>query len=666
MARPPRPQGRIPNVKTLCAELGFSNDFDSKFDRHFSVLKEATQMWRKQYKSKIELPVKDLCKWKDPQTQDELENIARSFLFQGDYGKEFWPTTTPDDSRLQCQRDKFRIIDLLKQLFWSQNMNEQHNAKYPDRSRKKQDGVDSDHSPTTLMASIDPENDLPSVAQLVDQSSSRTRSTLDPIPKKSSLFMPPAKKHQPGTQLSGSCYIPSSCDTVDTGAITEPSASKPESNPGDPANHDNDEDIYDFAIADADEPRPQKIKAMKRINESFRQALDLVERDNSSKQPDNVTSKGSTSSKLPVTPETKRTTYPLTPKTSSGSSASFNRTDGQLTTRKRKDIDDDDQDEDYIPKKRNTNKQKPSPGKSSFLSTSDSREVMPRSAGQGSTPRRPSDQSPRSPQSNPKDRPSIRTYFQPASANEPQPARVPSHTHHVEDDIFEGADLYGASEPTTPSRLVAGSSPAPADPVPEPVSEPVVSAPVNKPVLEPAPNPEQAEAFQATVAATSLEPEVQPAVTAPQDELNQPNELAESPHPPISKPPITIRHSIIAARHPRLTRIRLPGYSLTRKTLPNLLSDISTMTSKRDIQRIEFKLTSSWSDSRMTVGRSQSAFYEEMKTEFAKDIRSDVRKGEVEFEFWMEPDPPGDGIVVDEGDLQVGRGGEDEKFAFEI
>ena len=55
----------------------------------------------------------------------------------------------------------FRITEMLKQLFWSQNTNEEHNAKYPDRGRRGRESVESDpSSPTTLMNSSEPRNPL--------------------------------------------------------------------------------------------------------------------------------------------------------------------------------------------------------------------------------------------------------------------------------------------------------------------------------------------------------------------------------------------------------------------------------------------------------------------------------------------------------------------------
>ena len=45
----------------------------------------------------------------------------------------------------------YRITELLKQLFWKENMNQEHNAKHPHRGRRVRESVESDHNSVTLM-----------------------------------------------------------------------------------------------------------------------------------------------------------------------------------------------------------------------------------------------------------------------------------------------------------------------------------------------------------------------------------------------------------------------------------------------------------------------------------------------------------------------------------
>ena len=83
----PLPQNQIPKVKTLCEELGFGHSYD----RLESSLKESTQLWRKQFKTKDGIPGMDLTNWRSVQVQNDLTHMTKEYLSKGGYGFKYWP-----------------------------------------------------------------------------------------------------------------------------------------------------------------------------------------------------------------------------------------------------------------------------------------------------------------------------------------------------------------------------------------------------------------------------------------------------------------------------------------------------------------------------------------------------------------------------------------------
>lgn len=75
------PQSQIPNVKKLCEELGYHH-LQSK-------LKETTQNFRKQYKTKDGISGRNLIEWRQAKTQEDLYYMATKYL--ASYRQELWP-----------------------------------------------------------------------------------------------------------------------------------------------------------------------------------------------------------------------------------------------------------------------------------------------------------------------------------------------------------------------------------------------------------------------------------------------------------------------------------------------------------------------------------------------------------------------------------------------
>ena len=83
----PLAQKDIPRVKELCDLLGFGTPLAGPHH----ILTDSTHSWRRRYLTDSGIPGKDLKEWKSPQTQTDLEQMARKFLEDGGYGQRLWP-----------------------------------------------------------------------------------------------------------------------------------------------------------------------------------------------------------------------------------------------------------------------------------------------------------------------------------------------------------------------------------------------------------------------------------------------------------------------------------------------------------------------------------------------------------------------------------------------
>ena len=129
-----------------------------------------------------------------------------------------------------------------------------------------------------------------------------------------------------------------------------------------------------------------------------------------------------------------------------------------------------------------------------------------------------------------------------------------------------------------------------------------------------------------------------------------PEPAHNDPPPQITDIAIEIRYSIIASRIPRLVKRHWRIRSLSGKTVRNLFEEVSNITSKPDIQRIDFRLNLSQADSEYTIRKDDHHTFEAMKDEFADDIMTDWKEnGITKFIIWLEPDPTEEGNQMNLG-----------------
>jgi len=114
-------------------------------------------------------------------------------------------------------------------------------------------------------------------------------------------------------------------------------------------------------------------------------------------------------------------------------------------------------------------------------------------------------------------------------------------------------------------------------------------------------------------------------------EQAKPPRLAAKPH---------VRYTIIKSRIPRLSKQRWHEGALVGKTVASLFDEIAELTRRPSIDRMNFKLTTSQSDSEYLIRRGEEDILEEMRNEFMQDMKADmINTGNTDFGIWLEPDP---------------------------
>ncbi len=124
---------------------------------------------------------------------------------------------------------------------------------------------------------------------------------------------------------------------------------------------------------------------------------------------------------------------------------------------------------------------------------------------------------------------------------------------------------------------------------------------------------------------------------------NEPRTSTQALPPPVPKP--EINYYIIPSRTPRLTKIHWPEGSLADKPLDAIFAEVSAIASKKDVQRIAFKLTTSSSETQYTITRADGKIFEIMKKAFSKDVNRDLGRGNGEFDIELELDPGKGGVL---------------------
>ncbi|KAL9639877.1 MAG: hypothetical protein Q9164_000656 [Protoblastenia rupestris] len=113
---------------------------------------------------------------------------------------------------------------------------------------------------------------------------------------------------------------------------------------------------------------------------------------------------------------------------------------------------------------------------------------------------------------------------------------------------------------------------------------------------------------------------------------------------------VQLRFNIIKARTPRLTERHWEGGALSNRTARSLFEDISGLLSRVSIQRMQFKLSTSQSDSEYLIMNGDENTFQIMRDDFTDKIKDDVRRNRnLRFRIELEPDP-GEGLTALDGD----------------
>ena len=340
--------------------------------------------------------------------------------------------------------------------------------------------------------------------------------------------------------------------------------------------------------------------------------------------------------------------------------ASTGSSSGEPRRRKRKEIDGDDQDGDYTPRTR-SKKQNLSPGKSGHTPAGDTAKHAPSAPALNQNLAAGQENASTLPNRSKDKRPTTPLELAP-EVQEMEAPQLASIMNTINDLVAKGIESGTLQPQQFASILYKGLN----DMVKEGqkdlinIEDSDTENQINLPdsVLENELNERTRQPPFTTRLAQSIDRQFNNSSNqAMQDRPNGP------PFPAAQRPAIKIRYSIIASRHPRLTKIRWPNCSLTEKPINVLFDEVAAFTSKKDIERIEFRLITSGSDSRVGITRDQNDVYEDMKKEFAQEVRDNAKRGNLEFDLWIEPDPTDMGASESESHVDMATDGVDLAFS---
>lgn len=124
------------------------------------------------------------------------------------------------------------------------------------------------------------------------------------------------------------------------------------------------------------------------------------------------------------------------------------------------------------------------------------------------------------------------------------------------------------------------------------------------------------------------------------------------------KPEVQIQYFIITARTPRLSYTLWPEGTLRDKILGEVFDEVALYTSKKRVEEIVFKLSTSQVEMEYPIRRGDKNTFEDMRRAFNESLRVDRKKGVTKFKIWLEPDPAGHGLT--EAELVEGSNSEDD------
>ena len=123
-----------------------------------------------------------------------------------------------------------------------------------------------------------------------------------------------------------------------------------------------------------------------------------------------------------------------------------------------------------------------------------------------------------------------------------------------------------------------------------------------------------------------------------------------------SKTEHQIRYWIITSKTPKVSKYHWSDGSLQSKPLDALFQEIATCISRNDIEKIDFKLNTAFTETHFTVGSEDQEEFEEMKSKFGEELKEAKKRGCRVSEIYLEPNAvPKEAQEISEGsDSDVG------------
>lgn len=228
-------------------------------------------------------------------------------------------------------------------------------------------------------------------------------------------------------------------------------------------------------------------------------------------------------------------------------------------------------------------------------------------------------------------------------------------------DIKSGGNSTGPIQPSDPMPVNLTQVKAPASAAATNHND---SEPTREAQPAPAPAPTTTEAHHARIPAAAQGPAPIPKPTSESHTIPFSEPILTSQAEPVSEAKadtninskVQVRYTIIISRAPRLVRRRWPIGSLSSKTVETVFEELSAFTFKKNIEQIDFTLETSQGEYTYPIQRGDAENFDEMTHDFSRDITHDIeRNGKMNLKIWLEPDPGGEGEVVDSKRESVGE-----------
>ena len=139
----------------------------------------------------------------------------------------------------------------------------------------------------------------------------------------------------------------------------------------------------------------------------------------------------------------------------------------------------------------------------------------------------------------------------------------------------------------------------------------------------------------------------------PSSIMNGEAQMKSQQHHSSSKSVIRVWYSVVVSKHPRHVVKSWPQGSIQNKSLSDVFDEVEVFISRKNVQRIDFRLTTPQEERIFPVSRDDEDQYQRMRRVFSEVLRMGIRKGNMEFEIWLEPDPEDQEAEADDEDTDI-------------